>query len=282
MRDTPLGDVAHAHSLARAREWVRRRRTARSTPFATRTAPARRSASRTCSSCAPSSSRSASPCSTPAIRPCAARRALFSRRARARARDRCGAHRARAGAARPRLRSAGRARARAVHGVPLRASARARAFRSPRRCASTGMRSSRRTSCCGRWPSGRSCPRSPTWAGRARSRTSRRPPQSRSVLGAAVPLVVPRWTGMIIEPHVQRLLARYRSYARRSARSARGGVEARARAAPACGARRARELRDGGGRAQRRAARGARDRCAAAARPRRGARRRAAQHRAPH
>jgi len=29
------------------------------------------------------------------------------------------------------------------------------------------------------------------------------------VLGADVPLVVPRWSGMIIEPHVQRLLARY-------------------------------------------------------------------------
>ena len=29
------------------------------------------------------------------------------------------------------------------------------------------------------------------------------------VLGANVPLVVPRWSGMIIEPHVQRLLARY-------------------------------------------------------------------------
>jgi bacillithiol biosynthesis cysteine-adding enzyme BshC len=29
------------------------------------------------------------------------------------------------------------------------------------------------------------------------------------VLGADLPLVVPRWSGMIIEPHVQRLLARY-------------------------------------------------------------------------
>jgi bacillithiol synthase len=29
------------------------------------------------------------------------------------------------------------------------------------------------------------------------------------VLGAGVPLVVPRWSGMVIEPHVQRLLARY-------------------------------------------------------------------------
>jgi bacillithiol synthase len=29
------------------------------------------------------------------------------------------------------------------------------------------------------------------------------------VLGADVPLVVPRWSGMVIEPHVQRLLARY-------------------------------------------------------------------------
>ena len=29
------------------------------------------------------------------------------------------------------------------------------------------------------------------------------------LMGAAVPLVMPRWTGMIIEPHVQRLLARY-------------------------------------------------------------------------
>ena len=268
MRDTPLGDVSCAHSVARAGERFGRRaqRARRRAPrLRARTRP---SGSPTFACFARSSSRlgiAVLDAGHPAVRSASH---AFLRRGLERASEIDAAlPHARAGASRSRIRAAGRARARALDRVPLQRSHARRAFRSRTRRASTPTWSSRRTSCCVRWRSARSCRRSRTWEDRARSRTSRRRPRSRRCSAPSVPLVVPRWSGMVIEPHVQRLLARY-SLTPEELRDPHAAesrlVRAQMPAAVRDGARALRDRRRG---AQRCAPRGARGRRALAARP---------------
>ena len=93
--------------------------------------------------------------------------------------------------------------------------------------AERARRGSRPTCCSGRWSRARSCRPWPTSAARASSATWRS--RRRSTSGSAIPrqLPLPRWSGVLVEPRVDRVLEKFgvdarRAAARRPARSRRG------------------------------------------------------------
>ena len=129
--------------------------------------------------------------------------------------DRRRAHGARGRAARQGFRAAGGARARTLDGLPLRRSLAPRAFRSPAAPnveddaeleANVVLRPIAERAIL------------PTVAyvgGPGEVAYFAQATAIAQVLGADVPLVVPRWSGMIIEPHVQRLLGALLAHAGR-------------------------------------------------------------------